>query len=50
MFDVAIELWRFLRNRKKYWLIPIFVMFAAFGLLLTLGQTSIVGPFLYALF
>jgi Family of unknown function (DUF5989) len=50
MFDTAIDLLRFLRKRKKYFLIPVFVMLAAFGTLLVLGQGSIVTPFIYALF
>ena len=25
------ELWAFLRIRKKYWLLPVFVMMAVFG-------------------
>ena len=44
------ELWKFLRNRKKFWLLPILVIFALFGALLVLAQTSAVAPFIYTLF
>ena len=44
------ELWAFLRMRKKYWLMPIMVMFVFFGGLLVLSQGSAVAPFIYTLF
>jgi hypothetical protein len=45
-----VEFWEFLRVRKKFWLLPIFVMMAALGGLIVLSQTSAVAPFIYALF
>lgn len=44
------EIWDFLRVRKKYWLAPIFILFAFFGLLIVLGETSGLGPFVYPFF
>ncbi len=44
------ELWKFLRTRKKFWLLPIFLMLTLFGALLILAQTSAVAPFIYTLF
>ena len=44
------ELWLFLRVRKKFWLIPIFVMMALFGGLLVLTKGSAVAPFIYTIF
>jgi hypothetical protein len=44
------ELWMFLRSRKKFWLWPIFVMMAIFGVLIVLAQGSAVAPFIYTLF
>ena len=44
------ELWRFLRVRKKYWLLPIVIMMAALGALIVLTQGSAVAPFIYTLF
>ncbi len=44
------ELWRFMRVRKKYWLIPIIVINLALGGALVLAQGSAVAPFIYTLF
>jgi hypothetical protein len=44
------ELWRFLRVRKKFWLLPILIMMVLFGGLLVLTQGSAVAPFIYTLF
>ena len=44
------EIWRFMRARKKYWLIPVLVMMIAFGGLLILVKGSAVAPFIYTLF
>ncbi len=44
------ELWMFLRVRKKFWLLPIFVMMVLFGGLLVLVQGSTVAPFIYTIF
>ena len=35
-----MELWAFLRARKKYWLLPILSVLAFFALLLLIGQGS----------
>jgi hypothetical protein len=45
-----IELWTFMRVRKKYWLLPLFVVFALFGGLVVLAQGSAVAPFIYTIF
>jgi len=44
------ELWRFMRIRKKFWLLPIMLMMALFGALIVLSQGSAVAPFIYTLF
>ena len=48
--DFLAELWAFLRVRKKFWLLPIFIMMVVFGGLVVLSQGSAVAPFIYALF
>ena len=50
MAAVVGELWRFMRTRKKFWLLPIMVVMLVFGGLLVLTQGSVVAPFIYALF
>ena len=45
-----VELVSFFRVRKKYWLMPIFLMMFVFGGLLVLTKGSVVAPFIYTLF
>jgi len=45
-----IEFYRFIKNRKKYWLLPILLMLLVFGGLIVLSQGSAVAPFIYTLF
>ena len=44
------ELVRFLMARKKYWLVPIFLVLFVFGGLIILVKGSAVAPFIYTLF
>ena len=44
------ELWKFLRVRKKFWLLPILTMMVLLGGLLVLTQGSAVAPFIYTIF
>jgi hypothetical protein len=44
------EFWAFLRERKKFWLLPVLVVLGLFGGLLVLSQGSAVAPFVYTLF
>ena len=44
------ELCAFLRQRKKFWLLPIILMMLAIGGLLILAQGSALAPFIYSLF
>ena len=45
-----LELWKFLKIRKKFWLIPIIIMMALFGGLIVLGPGAAVSPFIYTIF
>ncbi|HVH28591.1 MAG TPA: DUF5989 family protein [Vicinamibacterales bacterium] len=47
---VLTELLQFLREEKKYWLVPVVIVFVVFGLLIVFSQTSAVAPFIYTLF
>jgi hypothetical protein len=47
---VFSEFWQFLRQEKKYWLVPIVLVFLLFGLLIVFSQSSAVAPFIYTLF
>jgi Family of unknown function (DUF5989) len=44
------EFWAFLRVRKKFWLLPVFLVMAAFGGLIVLTKGSAVAPFIYTIF
>jgi hypothetical protein len=44
------ELWRFLKVRKKFWLVPIFIAMLVLGGLLVFAQGSAIAPFIYTLF
>jgi len=48
--DFLIELWAFMRARKKLWLLPVLVMMVLMGGLLVLSQGSAVAPFIYTIF
>lgn len=44
------ELWMFLKIRKKFWLVPIFIIMVLFGGLIVLAKGSAVAPFIYTVF
>jgi hypothetical protein len=50
MKDLIVELWAFMKVRKKFWLLPIIVVLLLLGGLLVLAQGSAVAPFIYTLF
>lgn len=43
-------LWRYFKERKKFWLIPLLVIFAMVALLIILGPTNPYSPFVYTVF
>ncbi len=47
---VLRELWLFLRERKKWWLLPILVVMLLVGSLLVFAQGSALAPFIYTIF
>ena len=50
MIDFIKEFSDFLRERKKYWLLPIIIVLALFGILIVLSQGSAIAPFIYTIF
>ena len=48
--EFIAELWRFMRVRKKFWLLPILVMMVVFGGLVVLTKGSAIAPFIYTIF
>ena len=50
MISFLKEFWEFLRESKKYWLLPIIIVLAFFGVIIVLSQGSAVAPFIYTIF
>ena len=45
MGSILVELWAFMRERKKFWLLPILIMMVIFGGLIVLTKGSAIAPF-----
>ncbi len=48
--SILAELWKFLRVRRKFRLLPMALVLLVFGGLMMLVQGSAVAPFIYTLF
>jgi len=44
------DLWDFLKERKKFWLVPIIIVLLLIGVLVVIGGSSAIAPFIYTLF
>ena len=50
MSEFFVELWNFMKERKKFWLVPIIVMLVVLSGLILVTSGSAVAPFIYTLF
>jgi hypothetical protein len=50
VLDLLKDLWGFLKERKKFWLLPIIIIILLVGLLIIFSSGSAVAPFIYTLF
>ena len=50
MLSFFKEFYSFLKERKKYWLLPIIIVLALFGVLIVLSQGSVYAPLMYTIF
>lgn len=50
MLDLLRDLWAFMKERKKFWLLPIIIVMLLLGGLIVFTQGSVVAPFIYTLF
>ena len=50
MKEFVAEVWMALRERKKFWLLPIIVLMLMFAGLLMMAPGSAIAPFVYTLF
>ena len=48
--NFLIEIFNFLKIRKKFWLLPIILVLLIFGGLIVISQGSAVAPFIYTVF
>ena len=44
------EFWLFMKERKKFWLLPILLVMVLVGALLVFAQGSALAPFIYTIF
>lgn len=44
------DLWQFLRERKKWWLLPMIAVLLLIGILIVFAGSSAIAPFIYTLF
>jgi hypothetical protein len=44
------DLWHFLKERRKWWLIPLLTLIVLITVLVVLGTTTALAPFIYSLF
>lgn len=47
---IIVEFFEFLKDNRKWWLLPIVLVLLILGALLVLTQGSVVAPFIYTLF
>jgi hypothetical protein len=50
MGELLLELWSFMRERKKFWLLPIIICLVLLGSLVVFTSGTAVAPFIYTLF
>lgn len=44
------ELWLYMRERKKWWLLPVILVMVTLGSLLIFAKGSALAPFIYTIF
>lgn len=48
--DFLTDIWKFVKERKKFWLLPIIIILLLIGVLIVFGGSSAIAPFIYTLF
>jgi hypothetical protein len=48
--EFFLEVIRFIKVRKKYWLVPIILLLIMFGGIIVITQGSALAPFIYTIF
>ena len=44
------DLWAFVVQRKKFWLLPLILVLLGFGAIIVLTSGTAIAPFIYSLF
>jgi hypothetical protein len=44
------EFWHFLKERKKWWLVPLMILIILLTVFIILGSATALAPFIYSLF
>ncbi|MEM6963683.1 MAG: DUF5989 family protein [Bacteroidota bacterium] len=48
--DFIKDLFKFMGERKKFWLAPVIIILLLLGVLIVIGGGSAIAPFIYTLF
>ena len=48
--ELIVDVYDFLRLRKKYWLAPLIITMVLMGALIITTQGSVIAPFIYSIF
>jgi competence protein ComGC len=48
--EIIKDLWGFLRERKKWWLLPMILVLFLVGMLIVMTGSSAIAPFIYTIF
>jgi len=48
--EFLLDLWGFMKTRKKFWLLPLILTLLIFGALILLTSGTAIAPFIYTLF
>ena len=47
---LLVELWAFMRVRKKWWLLPVLMVLLLVSMIMVFAQGSALAPFIYTIF
>jgi competence protein ComGC len=50
MIDLLVDYWNYLKNKKKYWLLPIIIVFIVVSVIVVFAEGSALAPFIYTVF
>ena len=50
IIELIVDIWDFLKVRKKYWLAPLIITILLLGTLIIFTQGTVIAPFIYSIF